>query len=55
MQAVTTVAAYCAIQFPGLFGRTADTLQPIERNVQPAYVNHVRDSILRCSRPMSGA
>lgn len=58
MQATTTVAAHRAIQFPGLFGRTArpaDKLQPIQRNVTPTYANQVRDSILRCSRQMSGA
>ena len=58
MQATTTVAAHRAIQFPGLFGRTArpaDKLQPIQRNVAPTYANQVRDSILRCSRQMSGA
>ncbi|MCF8205552.1 MAG: hypothetical protein K9J82_10765 [Methylotenera sp.] len=58
MQATTTVAAHRALQFPGLFGRTArpaDKLQPIQRNVAPTYANQVRDSILRCSRQMSGA
>lgn len=55
MQAAATVAAHRAIQFPGLFARSADKLQPIQRNVQPTYANQVRDSILRCSRQMSGA
>ncbi|MBL8277556.1 MAG: hypothetical protein JNL93_12715 [Pelomonas sp.] len=55
MQAVATVAAHRAIQFPGLFARSAEKLQPIQRNVQPTYANQVRDSILRCSRQMSGA
>lgn len=55
MQAVATFAAHRAIQFPGLFARSAEKLQPIQRNVQPTYANQVRDSILRCSRQMSGA
>ena len=55
MQAVTPVAAPRALQFPGLFRRSAGKLQPIQRNVQPTYANQVRDSILRCSRQMSGA
>lgn len=55
MQAAHTVAAHRAIQFPGLIGHPADKLQPIKRNVQPTYANQVRDSILRCSRQMSGA
>lgn len=55
MQAATTIAAHRAIQFPGLFARASDKIQPIQRNVQPTYANQVRDSILRCSRQMSGA
>ena len=55
LQAANTVAAHRAIQFPGLYARQADKLQPIKRNVQPTYANQVRDSILRCSRQMSGA
>ena len=55
LQAANTVAAHRTIQFPGLFGRQAEKLQPIQRNVQPTYANQVRDSILRCSRQMSGA
>jgi len=55
MHTADTVAAHRAIQFPGLFRRSAEKLQPIHRNVQPTYANQVRDSILRCSRQMSGA
>jgi len=55
MQAIATVAAHRAIQFPGLFARSADKIQPIQRNVQRTYANEVRDSILRCTRQMSGA
>lgn len=58
MHAARPVAAHRALQFPGLFGRSAgpaDKLQPIPRNVAPTYANQVRDSILRCSRQMSGA
>ena len=58
MHTASTVAAHRAPQFPGLFGRNtrpADKLQPIQRNVAPTYANQVRDSILRCSRQMSGA
>lgn len=54
MQAVATHAAHRAIQFPGLFERTVSKIQPIQRNVQPTYENQVRDSILRCTRQMSG-
>ncbi len=55
MQAVAAAAAHRAIQFPGLFARTADRIEPIKRNVQPTYANQLRDSILRCTRQMSGA
>jgi len=53
MQAIATVAAHRAIW--GLFARSADKIQPIPRNVQRTYANEVRDSILRCTRQMSGA
>ena len=56
MQAIATVAAHRAIQFPGLFIHTSQKkIQPIQRNVQRTYANEVRDSILRCTRQMSGA
>ena len=55
MHAVAPIAAHRALQFPGLFRRDDAKLQPIQRNVQPTYANQVRDSILRCSRQMSGA
>ena len=54
MQATATVAAHRAIQFPGLFTRPADKIQPILRNVQRSYANEVRDSIMRRTRQMSG-
>ena len=54
MQAVATVAAHRAIQFPGLSTRSVDKIQPIQRNVQRTYANEVRDRILRCTRQMSG-
>ncbi|WP_457356241.1 hypothetical protein [Roseateles sp. P5_D6] len=54
MQVIATVAAHRAIQFPGLFTRPADKIQPIQRKVQPTYANQVRDSIMRCTRQMSG-
>jgi hypothetical protein len=56
MQAVATVAAHRAIQFPGLYARTSDRpqIQPIQRNVQRTYANEIRDSILRRTRQMSG-
>ncbi|KQV52863.1 hypothetical protein ASC95_08675 [Pelomonas sp. Root1217] len=54
MQAVATVAAHRAIQFPGLFTCSADKIQPIQRNVQRSYANEVRDSIMRRTRQMSG-
>ena len=52
---VATNAAHRAIQFPGLFSRSTDKIQPIQRNVQRTYANEVRDSILRQTRQMSGA
>ncbi|KQV52825.1 hypothetical protein ASC95_08450 [Pelomonas sp. Root1217] len=55
MTAIATVAAHRAIQFPGLFTRSVDKIQPIQRNVQRTYANEVRDSILRCTRQMAGA
>ncbi|HEY8880540.1 MAG TPA: hypothetical protein VIN03_23420 [Roseateles sp.] len=57
MQAVATVAAHRAIQFPGLFGGSsaaARPIQPIQRNVQRTYANELRDSIMRRTRQMSG-
>ena len=54
MQAVATVAAHRAIQFPGLFTGSTDKIQPIQRNVQRSYANEVRDSIMRRTRQMSG-
>lgn len=51
---VATNAAHRAIQFPGLFARSTDKIQPIQRNVQRTYANEVRDSILRQTRQMSG-
>ena len=54
MQAVAPVAAHRAIQFPGLFARSAERIQPIQRNVQRSYANEMRDSILRQTRQMSG-
>jgi hypothetical protein len=56
MQAITA-SAHRAIQFPGLFALSSATpkIKPIQRNVQPTYANQVRDSILRCTRQMSGA
>jgi hypothetical protein len=56
MQAVATVAAHRAIQFPGLFAHASDRpeIRPIQRNVQRTYANEVRDSILRQTRQMSG-
>lgn len=55
MHATATVAAHRAILCPGALARAGGKLQPIQRNVQPTYANQVRDSILRCSRQMSGA
>ena len=55
MQATATAAAHRAIQFAGLSARSATPIQPIQRNVQRTYANEVRDSILRCTRQMSGA
>lgn len=49
MQATATLAAHRAI-----WG-SAGKIQPIPRNVQRTYANEVRDSILRCTRQMSGA
>ena len=54
MQAVATVATHRAIQFPGLFPRSAEKIQPIQRNVQRTYANEIRDSIMRRTRQMSG-
>ena len=57
MQAVATVAAHRAIQFPGLFTRSADKIQPIQRNVQRSYANEIRafcDSVLE-NRPPARA
>lgn len=54
MQAVATVASHRAIQFPGLFTRSAEKIQPIHRNVQRSYANEIRDSIMRRTRQMSG-
>ncbi|WP_457353246.1 hypothetical protein [Roseateles sp. P5_D6] len=54
MTAIATVAAHRAIQFPGLSKRSADKIQPIQRNVQRSYANEVRDSIMRRTRQMSG-
>jgi len=54
MQAVAAVVAHRAIQFPGMFARTAAPIQPIQRNVQRTYENEVRDSIMRRTRQMSG-
>lgn len=54
MQAIPTAAAHRAIQFPGLFRSAEGKIQPIQRNVQATYANQVRDSILRCTRQMSG-
>ncbi|KQW51214.1 MULTISPECIES: hypothetical protein [unclassified Roseateles] len=54
MQAVVTTAAHRAIQFPSLFTHSLEKLQPIQRNVQRTDANAVRDSILRCTRQMSG-
>lgn len=54
MQAVATVAAHRAIQFPGLFTRSVEKIQPIQRNVQRTDANAMRDSIMRCTRQMSG-
>ncbi|KQV53292.1 hypothetical protein ASC95_11110 [Pelomonas sp. Root1217] len=49
-----TVAAHRANQFPGLFSRSSEAIQPIQRNVQRTYANEVRDSIMRRTRQMSG-
>jgi hypothetical protein len=54
MQAVVTNAHHRAVQFPGLFERPVSKIQPIQRNVKPTYENQIRDSILRCTRQMSG-
>ncbi|WP_457393721.1 hypothetical protein [Roseateles sp. P5_E1] len=55
MTAIATVAAHRAIQFPGLFTRAVEKIQPIQRNVERTYANEVRDSIMRCTRQMTGA
>lgn len=54
MQAIATAAAHRAIQFPGLFARSSNHIQPIKRHVPATYANQVRDTILRCTRQMSG-
>lgn len=54
MQAIATVAAHRAIQFPGIFANPTTKIQPIQRNVQRSYANEVRDSIMRRTRQMSG-
>ncbi|MGM9484785.1 hypothetical protein ACS5PN_26560 [Roseateles sp. NT4] len=51
---VATNAARRAIQFPGLFVGSTDAIWPIQRNVQRAYANEVRDGILRCTYQTSG-
>ena len=54
MQAIATITAHRAIQLPGIMVRPSDKLLQIQRNVQRTYANEVRDSILRCTRQMSG-